>query len=227
MQAADDQTEEPASAQFDQGGRYPLLRGGRPARMPRRVDAAAMACDLLRTRQMAVNGLGGMSKLYFLVPDEQTTRRIVEALKAAGVSEEDVGVIASDRADLEALPDADVSETSDVQPAITQGAAVGGATGLLAGLAATLVPGGFVVGGAALVGMVLAGGAFGAWVSGLIGVSVPNREVAAFEAAIRSGALLMIVNPGDVGRDRVRQIVADQHPEVRFGGEGKVLPPQG
>ena len=30
----------------------------------------------------------------------------------------------------------------------------------------------------------------------------------------------MIVNPGDVDRDEVRRVVAAQHPEVKFGGEG-------
>ncbi len=161
-----------------------------------------------------------MSKLYFLVPDEERARKIVTELERIGVAEEDIGVVGSDNVDLEALPDADISESSDVRPAIVQGAAVGGATGLLAGLAAAVVPGGFVVGGAALAGMVLAGGAFGAWVSGLIGVSVPHREVSEFEAALKAGALLMIVHPGDVDRDEVRRVVVAQHPEVKFGGEG-------
>ena len=57
-----------------------------------------------------------------------------------------------------------------------------------------MVPGGFAEGGTALAGMVLASGAFGVWLSGLIGSSVSNKEVGHFEAAIRAGSLLMIGN---------------------------------
>lgn len=160
-----------------------------------------------------------MSKLYFVVPSASLAEQIVSDLKQHGAVDEDIGVLGSSEALVEDLPDADVTETSDIKPALKQGAAIGGATGLLAGLAATVVPGGFAVGGAALLGMALGGSAFGAWASSLIGISVPNREVEEFQKAIERGEVLMIVNTESVSRDRARQIVSGRHPEVVYGGQ--------
>ena len=160
-----------------------------------------------------------MSKLYFVVPDAVLAEQIVNDLIQHGADEDDLGVLGNKDSLTENLRDADVSQTSDVRPALKQGAAIGGATGLLAGLTATIVPGGFAVGGAALLGMALGGSAFGAWASSLIGISVPNREVDEFQRAIERGKLLMIVNTGNVSRDKAREIVSGRQPGVAYGGE--------
>lgn len=160
-----------------------------------------------------------MSKLYFLVPELPLAEAIVHELKGLGLTDEDIGIIGKQSTLPDTLPEADISETSDVKPALKQGAAIGGAAGLLAGLAAAVVPGGFAVGGAALLAMTVGGGAFGAWASSLIGISVPNREVDSFERAIEAGELLMIVDPGEIERDRIKAVVADRHPGVVYGGE--------
>ncbi|MCB1800167.1 MAG: DUF1269 domain-containing protein [Gammaproteobacteria bacterium] len=164
-----------------------------------------------------------MSKLYFLIPNTTLAEEIVRDLRARGLVDEDISVVGNAAALRESLPEPDVSETSDIKPALKQGAAIGGATGLLAGLAATVIPGGFAVGGAALLGMTLGGSAFGAWASSLIGISVPNREVKQFQRAIKAGELLMIVNPGELPVEQVKAIVSGRHPEVGYGGmEGEV-----
>lgn len=164
-----------------------------------------------------------MSKLYFLVPDEHTAANVAMDLTSEGLPEAAIGVLGREPVKSEALPKAEPSDTSDFKPAVAQGVIVGGGTGLLAGLTMAVVPGGFVVGGAALAGMALAGGAFGAWVSGMIGVSVPNREIAEFEAAIKDGALLMMVEVADDEREPIKQIVIGRHPKVVFGGQSEGL----
>lgn len=160
-----------------------------------------------------------MSKLYFLVPGVDMAEKIVRDLEYRGVGDADIGVLGSSKALTESMPGPDITETSDVKPALKQGAVVGGATGLLGGLAATVVPGGFAVGGAALAGMALAGSAFGAWASSLIGISVPNREVARLQSAIDAGEILLIVNPADIGRDAVKEVVTAYHPSVVYGDD--------
>ena len=164
-----------------------------------------------------------MSKVYFLLPDEHTASEVVADLKSEGVNEDAIGILARDSAPSHATPVADASETSDFKPAVAQGVVVGGGTGLLAGLAMAVVPGGFVVGGAALAGMALAGGAFGAWVSGMVGVSVPNREIAEFESAIEKGAFLMMVEAADDERETIKQLVLGRYPKVAFGGQSEGL----
>jgi hypothetical protein len=164
-----------------------------------------------------------MSKLYFLLPDERTATDVVTDLKAEGVSTAAISVLARDPATRQSLPVADISETSDFKPAIAQGAVLGGGTGLIAGLAMAVVPGGFIAGGVVLVEMALAGGAFGAWVSGMVGASVPNREIAEFESAVKKGAFLMMVETADDERPAIKQIVLGRHPQVVFGGQSAGL----
>ena len=94
---------------------------------------------------------------------------------------------------------------------------------MLAGLTMAVVPRGFAVGGAALAGMALADVAFGVWVSPMIGVSVPNREIEKFETAIKKGAFLMIVEVADDEREATRQIMMGRHKEVVFGGQSEGL----
>ncbi|MGB1110430.1 MAG: DUF1269 domain-containing protein [Gammaproteobacteria bacterium] len=160
-----------------------------------------------------------MSKLYFLVPDSSTAENIVGDLKSAGIDEADIGVVAKSDAMTDALPEAGIEKTSDVKPALKDGMAVGAATGVLAGLAATVVSGGLAIGGTAYFAMVVGGSAFGAWASSLIGVSVPNREVQEFQDAIDAGRLLMIVSATTLPDEIIRSVVETHHPDVKYGGQ--------
>jgi len=165
-----------------------------------------------------------MSHLYFLVPDLELTRKVVDELRQLGMTEEDIGVIARADVDLEDLPEADMAETSDLKPALKRGIAVGGAGGLLAGLIVTIVPGGFALGGLALAAATVGGGAFGAWISTLIGVSVPNSEIEEFRQAVRDGQILMLVDAAGPRHEEIREAIVRHHPEVVFGGEEHLLP---
>lgn len=166
-----------------------------------------------------------MSHLYFLVPNRDIVHKLVGELHQIGMQDDDIGVIARDDIELEDLPEADLSETSDIRPSVRRGIAAGGATGLLAGLAINVIPGGLALGGLALAAATVAGGAFGAWVSGLVGISVPHSEVETYRSAIDQGEILMILHTARTDRDSVRQAVVKHHPEVVFGGEEHLLPP--
>ncbi|MDE2148924.1 MAG: DUF1269 domain-containing protein [Gammaproteobacteria bacterium] len=123
------------------------------------------------------------------------------------------------------LPEASLLERSDLKEAAGHGLAVGGAVGAIAGLAAAaFAQAGVALEGGLVAAMALGGAVFGAWVSSMIGVSVPNRELKKFEAAIQRGEMLMMI---DVPKDRVEEIeylVASHHPEVAFGGIEPNLP---
>jgi hypothetical protein len=168
-----------------------------------------------------------MSDLYLLVPNRAITHKVVEELRARGLDDEDIGVIARDDIELEDLPEADAAEKSDVKPALKRGVATGGAAGLLAGIAVNVVPGGLALGGLALAGATLAGGAFGAWASSLVGTSIPNSELETFRDAINRGEILMIVRAGKPEHEPIRDTVTKHHPEVVVGGEGQMGPPLG
>ena len=79
-----------------------------------------------------------MRRIYFLVPDHDTTKTIVDELLLARIEERHMHIAASDHHALtEAnLPEANLLQESDFVPAVERGLAIGGATGILAGVAA-------------------------------------------------------------------------------------------
>ena len=118
-----------------------------------------------------------MRRIYFLLPDVDVARKIVDELLLSRIAEKDIHVIAKEGTEMADLPEASLAQKSDVIPAFERGIAVGGATGLLAGVAAvTFPPAGLVLGGGALLGIALAGTGFGALMSTMIGVSAPNSR---------------------------------------------------
>jgi hypothetical protein len=155
-----------------------------------------------------------LSRLY---PDAATARAVVDELKAAGLPEDDIGVIAPSRvlrmenADLENAGDVidrdgdgedDRGQTVNRSAGI--GAALGGAAGLLAGLGAFVLPGiGTVVAAgwlaSTLAGMI-AGGAAGGVVGALIEAGVSENDAAGYAEGVRRGGTLITIRV--TGRDR-------------------------
>ena len=158
-----------------------------------------------------------MRRIYFLVPDISATKRIVNELLLARIEEKHIHVIAKRGTPLEDLPEASLLQKSDFVPAVQQGLALGGSTGVLAGLVAVaLPPASTVVAGGILLASALAGAGVGAWVSGLVGMSIGNRRIKEFEDAIEAGHFLVLA---DVSADRVEEIeerVKQHLPEVEI-----------
>ena len=117
-----------------------------------------------------------MRRLYFLVDDIDCVRRVIDGLLLARVEERHIHVIAKHGAELEELPEASLLQKSDFIPAVERGIAVGGATGVIAGLVAMILPGGLVLGGGAILATALLGAGVGAWISGMIGMDAPNSR---------------------------------------------------
>lgn len=156
-----------------------------------------------------------MRRIYFLIPDIATTKRIVEELLLARIEEKHIHVVAKRGTALEDLPEANLLQKSDFIPAVEQGLALGGTTGILAGLVAVaLPPASTVIAGGVLLAATLAGAGVGAWVSGMVGMSIGNRRIKQFEDAIESGEFLVLV---DVSAERLEEIetrIKKQIPQV-------------
>lgn len=167
-----------------------------------------------------------MAKLLYLAKDVGAATTAVDSLKANGVSDDQIGVLANESTRIDELPEADVEDSSDVLPAFGRGIAAGGATGLVAGLAALAFPPfGLVAGGAALVATTALGGAsFGAFASTLVGSSVDNSQLREFEDAIAAGQLLIIADVAESREDAVRSAMSAAHPNLTYVGD-KGAPP--
>lgn len=168
-----------------------------------------------------------MRRLYFLIPDVDSAKTIVDELLLARVEERHMHIAAADHhALIEAnLPEANLLQESDFVPAVERGLAIGGATGILAGIAAVALPGvGLVLGGGAILGIGLAGAGLGAWVSSMIGISAPSSRLTEFEAAIKEGSLLMMVDVPKTRVDEITDLIKQHHPEAEIEGTEPVIP---
>lgn len=168
-----------------------------------------------------------MRRLYFLIPNVDSAKKIVDELLLARIEERHIHIAAADHHALtEAhLPEASLLQESDFIPAVERGLAVGGATGILAGIAAVAIPGvGLVLGGGAILGIGLAGAGVGAWLSSMIGISAPSSRLKEFESAIQNGELLMMVDVAKSRVDDISNLVKSHHPEAHIQGTEPVIP---
>ncbi len=159
-----------------------------------------------------------MRRIYFLVPDIDTTKKIVDELLLARIDERHIHVLGKRGANLEHLPEATFLQKTDFIPALEQGISLGAATGLLCGLVALALPTGLVLGGGAVFAITLAGAGLGGLMSSMVGSSVGNRRINQFQEAMEKGELLVMV---DVRRDRVEEvetIIKKHHPEAECEG---------
>jgi hypothetical protein len=158
-----------------------------------------------------------MVTLSRLFPDAASARAVVDELKAAGLPEDDIGIIAQSRsipmenADMENADDEidrDLDGHDDRGATVNKsagiGAALGGAAGLLAGLGAFVLPGiGTVIAAgwlASTLAGVVAGGAAGGVVGALIEAGVSENDAAGYAEGVRRGGTLVTIRV--MGRDR-------------------------
>ena len=145
-----------------------------------------------------------MRRLYFLVPDVQVGKNVVDEMLLAHIEWKHIHVIAKRGTPLEDLPEASVWQKSDIIPAMLRAVPIGGGTGVLCGLVAlVLEPHLVLAGGAVLLGSALAGAGVGVYLGGMVGLNVDSTRLKSFEQAVERGELLVIA---DVPRDRTEEI---------------------
>ncbi len=169
-----------------------------------------------------------MRRLYFLIPNADIAKRVVDELLLARIPERHIHVVAKDHHILRehGIPEAGLLQESDVVPAIEKGMAAGGVTGLVAGVVAvTFPPAGLVLGGGAILATTIAGAAFGSVVAPMIGISAPNKRLKQFEKAVEAGELLMILDVPKSDVDKVNELVRTHHPDVHIEGTDPRVPP--
>jgi hypothetical protein len=150
--------------------------------------------------------------VFCIVNDRPKAEAILEDLRTAGFSSEDISVLLPDK---EGTRDfAHEKHTKAPEGAATgavTGGAMGGALGWLAGIGALAIPGvgPFVAAGPILAA--LSGAAIGATTGGiagsLIGMGIPELEAKQYETKIKGGNVLMSVHAEDSKeRDRAKEI---------------------
>jgi hypothetical protein len=153
-----------------------------------RNDLIQLLLNRCRRRTLiTITGGNTMRRIYFMVPDIDTANLVVDELLLKRIDDHHIHVVAKEGTAMGDLPEASLLQKSDFIPATERGLAVGGITGMLAGLAAiTFPPAGLILGGGAVLGTSLAGAGIGAWISGMIGMNVPNSQIEQFEVRRQS-----------------------------------------
>lgn len=132
----------------------------------------------------------------FSVPDLATAQLAIRAAREAGLTNDNLSLIARSDIELESIPDRHKEASTDFLPAAMRGAATGGAAGLVAGLAAIAFPPlGVTLAGAAL--LTAGGAAVGTWVSALVGSTVEDPVRRRFEDEIQAGRILVVLDAED------------------------------
>lgn len=165
-----------------------------------------------------------MKRIYFLIPNIEMTKKIVDELLLARVHEANIHVLAKRDTPLDNLPEASFLQKSDFIPALEQGMAVGGLAGILFGLVAVTYFSSLHMNGSMVLLSALLGVGFGAWVSSMVGSSIGNRRLKQFAEAIENGDFLMMVDVPSQRVDGVEQLVKDKHPRAHFEGVEPNIP---
>ncbi len=136
------------------------------------------------------------SRHVYSVPDVPTADAALRAAREAGLQDDDLSLVARADIELDSIPDHRKEADTDFKPAAIRGAAAGGGTGLLLGLAAVAFPPlGVTLAGAAL--MTLGGTLVGTWVAALVGSTVEDPLRRKFEEEIEAGKILLVIDADD------------------------------
>ncbi|HEY2249998.1 MAG TPA: hypothetical protein VGH74_03015 [Planctomycetaceae bacterium] len=160
-----------------------------------------------------------MSKSIFCVVNEFKAVRIVDRLKAAGFSNNDVSVIMADKTGTRDF--AHEHNTKAPEGAVAgagTGAVIGGALGWLAGIGTLAVPGLGPLIAAGPIMAALSGAAVGGGVGGLtgalIGMGIPEFEAKRYEGKVKNGsALLSVHSDSSEATDQAKKIFESEGAE--------------
>ena len=141
-----------------------------------------------------------MSKSVFCICDnESQAERIVDALKVANFSNNDISVLFPDKSGTKDFAHEQHTKAPEGATAgAGTGGVVGGALGWLVGIGALAIPGvgPFIAAGpimAALAGLGV-GAAFGGLTGALVGLGIPEYEAKRYEGKIKEGNILISVH---------------------------------
>lgn len=160
-------------------------------------------------------------RLYYFLPDIDSARRTLDDLLLARIEERHVRFMRRDGALPPDLPEAGVLQQTDILHGVGCGAAAGAAMGVALG--AVLIWS-YALAPIVMLATTAVGLLFGGWAASMVAAALPNNRLKPLLPELERGRVLMIA---DVPARRVAQIeglLAERHPENRFGGEEPAIP---
>ncbi len=166
-------------------------------------------------------------RLYFILPDVDTSRKVVNDLLLARIDEQHMHFLGKRGTDLLDLPEASSNEKTDIVHGVQVGIFSGALGGAILGIIIYVMQD--FIGMKMQPGIVLLffllGGVCGIWIGGfLIGSSTPNIKIKEFEQSMNEGHILMMVDIPVERVDDVSKIVKLHHPEAEDHGVEPTIP---
>jgi hypothetical protein len=160
-------------------------------------------------------------RLYFVLPDVASAYQTFRDMLLARVNASNVHFLARSGINLGDLPEATVSERTDMFEGLGVGMVLGALLGLIAGaLAVWIPPWPFttpVPMDAIPICILLGSLAGGAWTS-ITATSIPDSKLESFQVEIAQGKVLMMVHVPYQRLSEIKELVTKTHPEINYGG---------
>lgn len=158
-------------------------------------------------------------RLYFLLPDVPSGRKLVDELLVARVDINHMHFMAKDDSLQDGMPAVNFLHKTDLVHGAQLGVVIGAIVGIGAGIFLTMFPvEGMTLRTAAILLVGLGGAIFGGWASGMNAAAVPNTRLKKFAAAIEQGQVLLILDVPTARVEEIEEMIAKRHPEISFGG---------
>ena len=164
-------------------------------------------------------------RLYYVMPDLASARRMMDDLLLARVEERHIHCLGKRGAPMEGLHEASVLQKTDIVHGAQVGLLLGALLGCIVGGAVVWY---FPVAGIWQTVTVLAatiiGALFGVWVSSMVGSSVPNSRLASFHQAIEEGKILVMADVPEHKVEEIKRQLGPRHPEAQDRGLDPHIP---
>jgi len=164
-------------------------------------------------------------RMYVTLPDVQSARQLANDLLLARIEDRHMHFLARRGTDLGELHEASYLHKSDTMHAAVVGMLIGGGLGALLGaILINFPPGHRTVEIGAILITTLVGAGLGMWIASMVGLSVPNSRLKAFEPDIAAGKVLLLLDVAAGRYQEVHDIIARTHPEAVDGGNEPTVP---
>lgn len=164
-------------------------------------------------------------RLYFIMPDLASARRMMDDLLLARIEERHIHFLGKRGSPMDGLHEANILQKSDLVHGAQLGMAVGAVLGLIVGTVIVLARGVndqwqiVTVLGAGIVGAL-----FGLWVASMVGCAVPNTRLRRFQQSMDDGKILLMADVPKHRVDEVRSLLNAEHPEAEDRGVDPYIP---
>jgi uncharacterized membrane protein YeaQ/YmgE (transglycosylase-associated protein family) len=163
--------------------------------------------------------------MYLTLPDLASARQLANDLLLARIEDKHMHFLARRGTDLGELHEASHLQKTDAVHGAFTGFVTGGIMGVIVGvLIVNFPPQGVSLQMVAVLIAAIVGAILGTWVASMVGLSVPNSRLKAFEKEIEEGKILLMLDVPSSHYQQVHDVIARTHPEAIDRGNEPTVP---